>query len=182
MVGIAGISEMPGEPPPDAIRITPCGPEQLTGFVDTPPAAVAAAKLDYHDRIERDPSGLIVEPPLRILPGKGVCMSRHGFATVTLQQKTFRASPFKPSTPAPAIESDGDPMPEAEFLTVEEAAAYLRTTKVALYSQRHRGEKPGALGVRVGKRLLWNRADIIDWFNSRLEAESTYDNRGVAAL
>lgn len=73
-------------------------------------------------------------------------------------------------------------MPEAEFLTVEEAAAYLRTTKVALYSQRHRGEKPGALGVRVGKRLLWNRADIIDWFNSRLEVESTYDNRGVAAL
>lgn len=41
-------------------------------------------------------------------------------------------------------------MPEP-LLTLKEAADYLRLTPSALYTQRHRGEKPGALGIRVGR-------------------------------
>ena len=46
------------------------------------------------------------------------------------------------------------------LLTLKEAAAYLRSTPGALYTQRHRGEKPGALGIRVGNMILYRRSDI----------------------
>ena len=45
-------------------------------------------------------------------------------------------------------------MPEP-LLTLKEAADYLRLTPSALYAQRHRGEKPGALGIRVGRKVLY---------------------------
>ena len=44
-------------------------------------------------------------------------------------------------------------MPEP-LLTLKEAADYLRLTPAALYTQRHRGHKPGALGIRVGRKIL----------------------------
>jgi hypothetical protein len=42
----------------------------------------------------------------------------------------------------------------------EEAADYLRLTPSALYCQRYKGENPGALGIRVGKKVLYRPADI----------------------
>lgn len=50
-------------------------------------------------------------------------------------------------------------MPE-RLLTVNEIAEYLRLTPGALYTQRYRGEKPGALGIRVGKKILYRPSDI----------------------
>jgi hypothetical protein len=46
------------------------------------------------------------------------------------------------------------------LLTLREAAEYLRLTPSALYTQRHRGEKPGALGIRVGRKILYRPSDI----------------------
>ena len=61
-------------------------------------------------------------------------------------------------------------MPEP-LLTLREAADYLRLTPAALYTQRHRGEKPGALGIRVGRKILYRPSDIDRFLEERL-AES----------
>ena len=58
-------------------------------------------------------------------------------------------------------------MPE-RLLTLKEAADFLRLTPGALYSQRYRGEKPGALGIRVGKKLLYRPSDIDRFLDERL--------------
>jgi hypothetical protein len=58
-------------------------------------------------------------------------------------------------------------MPEP-LLTLKEAANYLRLTPSALYTQRYRGEKPGELGIRVGKRVLYRPSDIDRFLNERL--------------
>jgi hypothetical protein len=44
--------------------------------------------------------------------------------------------------------------------TRKKAADYLRLTPAALYTQRHRGHKPGALGIRVGRKILYRPSDI----------------------
>jgi excisionase family DNA binding protein len=58
-------------------------------------------------------------------------------------------------------------MPEP-LLTVKEVADYLRLTPGALYVQRHRGKLPGALGIRVGKKLLYRTSDIDHFLDERL--------------
>jgi hypothetical protein len=58
-------------------------------------------------------------------------------------------------------------MPEP-LLTLKEVADYLRLTPCALYTQRHRGEKPGALGIRVGKKILYRPSDINRFLDERL--------------
>lgn len=63
-------------------------------------------------------------------------------------------------------------MPE-RLLTVEETADYLRLTPGALYTQRYRGEKPGALGIRVGRKILYRPSDIDRFLDERLE-ENVY--------
>lgn len=59
-------------------------------------------------------------------------------------------------------------MPEP-LLTVKEAADYLRLTPGALYTQRYRGEKPGSLGIRVGRKVLYRPADIDRFLDERLQ-------------
>lgn len=64
------------------------------------------------------------------------------------------------------------------LLTLDEAAAYLRLTPGALYTQRYRREKPGVLGIRVGKRVLYRPSDIDRFLDERLnepelESETT---------
>ena len=57
---------------------------------------------------------------------------------------------------------------------LQEAADYLRLTPSALYSQRYKGEDPGALGIRVGKKVLYRPADIDHFLDERLaEAQAT---------
>jgi hypothetical protein len=57
-------------------------------------------------------------------------------------------------------------MPEP-LLTLQEAAEYLRLTPSALYSQRYKGEDPGALGIRVGKKVLYRSGDISRYLDER---------------
>ena len=47
-----------------------------------------------------------------------------------------------------------------QFLTVEEVAAMLRATPSAIYTQRYRGEEPGSLGFRIGRRILFRWSDL----------------------
>jgi hypothetical protein len=55
-----------------------------------------------------------------------------------------------------------------QLLTLEETAEYLRLTPRALYNQRYRGEEPGALGIRVGRKLLYRPSDIDRFLVRRL--------------
>jgi hypothetical protein len=72
-------------------------------------------------------------------------------------------------------------MPEPLF-TLQEAAEYLRLTPSALYSQRYKGDKPGALGIRVGRKVLYRPADIDRYLDERLaEAEAARRLRGPPA-
>ena len=57
-----------------------------------------------------------------------------------------------------------------DFLTIEEVAALFGRSRESLYTERHRGSGLGALGVPVGKRLYWRRADIDAWFDSQSPA------------
>lgn len=54
------------------------------------------------------------------------------------------------------------------LLTLKETAEYLRLTPGALYMQRYRGEKPGALGIRVGRKILYRPSDIDRFLDERL--------------
>lgn len=55
------------------------------------------------------------------------------------------------------------------LLTIKEAAEYLRLTPGALYTQRYRGVKPGALGIRIGRKILFRPSDIDRFLDERLE-------------
>lgn len=51
---------------------------------------------------------------------------------------------------------------------MKEAAEYLRLTPGALYNQRYRGEKPGALGIRVGRKIVFRPSDIDQFLDEQL--------------
>jgi len=53
------------------------------------------------------------------------------------------------------------------YLNVEELAEMFGRTVGSVYTERHRGEGIGALGVRVGRRLFWRPADIDAFFEQR---------------
>ncbi len=47
------------------------------------------------------------------------------------------------------------------LLTVDEAAALLRTTRAAVYMMVSRGQLPGV--TRIGRRVLVGSRDLLDW-------------------
>lgn len=51
------------------------------------------------------------------------------------------------------------------LLTVDEAADLLRTTKRAIYAMIERRQLPGV--VRIGRRVLFRSADLLDWLNQK---------------
>lgn len=57
---------------------------------------------------------------------------------------------------------------DTRYLTVEQVAERYQSTPAAIHTQRYRGEKPGALGVKVGKRVLWRESDLDAWFDELL--------------
>ena len=67
-------------------------------------------------------------------------------------------------------------MPEP-LLTLREAADYLRLTPAALYTQRHRGEKPGVLGIRVGRKILYRPSDIDRFLEERLAENQVWQQQ-----
>lgn len=63
------------------------------------------------------------------------------------------------------------------LLTVKEAADYLRLTPAALYTQRHRGDKPGALGIRVGRKVLYRPSDINRFLDEQLAENQIWQHQ-----
>lgn len=60
-----------------------------------------------------------------------------------------------------------DPEPGADFLTVEQVGAMFHLSPASLYTMRRRGEAPGSLAVKVGRRLLWRRSDLDQWWDEQ---------------
>jgi excisionase family DNA binding protein len=51
------------------------------------------------------------------------------------------------------------------FFTVPEVAEILRTTDKGIYAQAERGLLPGV--TRIGRRLLFRRAELLDWLRQK---------------
>lgn len=71
-----------------------------------------------------------------------------------------------------------DLTPHGEYLDIAEVSVLFKTSPSALYTQRHRGEEPGSLAVRVGKKLLWMRADLDAWWESQKVQASQAEPQG----
>ena len=52
-----------------------------------------------------------------------------------------------------------------QFLTVDEVAALLRTSRKAIYAMVERGQLPGV--TRVRRRLLVRAEELVDWLNQK---------------
>jgi excisionase family DNA binding protein len=51
------------------------------------------------------------------------------------------------------------------FLTVDEVASLLRTSKKAIYVMAERGRLPGI--TRIGRRILFRTADLLEWLGHK---------------
>jgi excisionase family DNA binding protein len=64
------------------------------------------------------------------------------------------------------IPSNPSGIPEPRmFLTVDEAADLLRTSRKAVYAMIARGQLPGV--TRLRRRLLIRSADLLDWLRQK---------------
>jgi excisionase family DNA binding protein len=62
-----------------------------------------------------------------------------------------------------------------ELLTADEVAAWLKTTRRAVYLMSQRGQLPDA--VRVGRRVLWDRAALVEWISKQRAVSLNGDQR-----
>ena len=71
-------------------------------------------------------------------------------------------------------------MEDLQLWTVEDLCSLLHVSRAAIYSQRLRGEMPGSLGVKLGKRIFFRPGDISDYIDSQQarEAERASTLRG----
>jgi len=56
-----------------------------------------------------------------------------------------------------------EPLPV--LLTIDDVAQLLRTTNRAIYAMTERRQLPGI--VRIGRRVLFRTADLLDWLNQK---------------
>lgn len=71
------------------------------------------------------------------------------------------SSPRDPTTRSP----EPQPTPLPRFLTVDETADLLRTTRRAIYTRIQRGDFPGV--VRLSRRLLIDADALLHWLDER---------------
>ena len=50
-----------------------------------------------------------------------------------------------------------------DLLTAAEVAKYLGIPERSLYTQRLNSRAPGALGVKIGKYVRWDPAELEEW-------------------
>jgi excisionase family DNA binding protein len=110
--------------------------------------------------------------PGRLDPGKGAetgTPPRGGSAWHTrATDGSPRLALPRPAAARSAPRSAQDRTLEPDLLTAEEAAAVLRTSRKAVYAMAERAQLPGI--VRIGRRLLVRRADLLSWLNERRAA------------
>lgn len=66
-----------------------------------------------------------------------------------------------PETIRRSLDADAPPL----LLTVDEAAALLRTTRKAVYAMVERSQVPGV--IRIGRRVLFRAADLLHWLDQK---------------
>ena len=54
-----------------------------------------------------------------------------------------------------------------QLMTVNQVAEWLSIPVATIYAQRYRGEKPGALGFRVGRWVRFSQSDIEQWIEGQ---------------
>ena len=59
------------------------------------------------------------------------------------------------------------------YLDSQAVADRYHTSPGALYAQRYRGNAPGSLACKVGRRLLWRERDLEEWFDEQLALEAS---------
>jgi excisionase family DNA binding protein len=79
---------------------------------------------------------------------------------VPLEGPTARARSLAQAPPASAA--------EPHFLTVDETAVLLRTTRKAVYALVERAEIPGV--TRLGRRVLIHRGELLEWLDEKRTA------------
>jgi hypothetical protein len=63
--------------------------------------------------------------------------------------------------------------------TVEDVAAFIRVPAATLRKWRHTGHPLGLLGVRVGKRVVWDPRDVRAWWERTKRAGVSGDPTAV---
>jgi len=69
------------------------------------------------------------------------------------------------------VMSSGEAPPEIskgalpDLVDADEIASWLRTTRKAVYAMCGRAQLPAP--VRIGRRLLWQRVELVYWFEER---------------
>jgi excisionase family DNA binding protein len=61
------------------------------------------------------------------------------------------------------------------LLTVDDVARLLRTTNRAIFAMIERWQIPGV--VRIGRRVLFRTADLLDWLNQKSAPSQRSDQR-----
>ena len=56
------------------------------------------------------------------------------------------------------------------MLTIEEVSEILNVQPSALHMQRHRSQEPGSLGFQAGKRILFDPAELEEYFDRQKAA------------
>lgn len=64
-----------------------------------------------------------------------------------------------------------DTIKAMKLLTIDEVAEMLRKSPAQLRWMRHNGSGPKS--AKLGGRVMYREADIIDWVNAAFDAEAT---------
>jgi excisionase family DNA binding protein len=67
-----------------------------------------------------------------------------------------------------------------EFLTVEEAAKFLRLSVATLYDNKRSNR--GIPSYKTGKRLVYKKSDLIAWREARKVQHDTFDQISTEAM
>jgi excisionase family DNA binding protein len=82
------------------------------------------------------------------------------------------------SKAATPLESPDATAKDDVYLTIEEAAALIRSTPAAIYQMRRRGQGPPAR--RPGARLLFRRSELLAWLDAQPDGRSARSTRRAA--
>lgn len=98
-------------------------------------------------------------------PAKGFFVAPTAFALLAVELWSMSTRHRPRSKTATPLESPDARLEEDVYLTIEEAAAVIRSTPAAIYQMRRRGQ--GRPARRPGARLLFKRAELLDWLDAQ---------------
>jgi predicted DNA-binding transcriptional regulator AlpA len=70
---------------------------------------------------------------------------------------------------AAAVAGAQDDQPQPDLMSINEVAALTRKSRHALYSMRYTNTGPPSF--RLGRRLVYRRADVLAWIESHAAAD-----------